>query len=101
MELKLNYLNIFKKLYSSEKTNFFFNKNKTLVFKTKSNINKIEILLVIEKFLKLKVKKIRTLWIKGKKKNKKNGVISYSKKWKKIYVILKENQNIKLNNLFQ
>lgn len=99
--MELKYLNIFKKPYSSEKANFFLNKNKTLVFKVKSNINKIDISLAVEKILKLKVKKVRTLWVKSKKKKKKNGIISYTKKWKKVYVILKENQNMELNNLLK
>ncbi len=101
MNLKLNYLNILKKPFFSEKSNFLLNNNKTLVFKVRGNVNKIEILLAVEKIFNLKVKKVRTLWIKSKRKIKKNGLISYSKKWKKAYIILKENKNMQLNNLLK
>ncbi len=101
MSLKLSYLNILKKPIFSEKSNFLLNNNKTLVFKVKGNVNKIEILSAVQKILNLKVKKVRTLWIKTKKKIKKNGIINYSKKWKKAYIILKENQNVQLDNLLK
>ncbi len=101
MNFKLNSFSFFKKPYFSEKSSFYLKKNKTLVFKINRNINKTEILLAVEKIFKLKVKKIRTLWVKGKRKNKKNGLVSYTKKWKKIYVILEKNQNLELNSLLK
>ncbi len=101
MNNKLNYFNFLKKPYFSEKTNFLLNKNRTLVFKVCKDINKIDISLAIKKIFNFKIYKIRTLWVKNKKKKKKNGVLSCTKRWKKVYVILKKNQDINLNNLFK
>ncbi len=101
MNCKLNYLNFFKKIYFSEKSNFFLNKNKTLVFKVNKDVNKIEISLAIKKLFNFKIKKIRTLWVKSKKKNRKNKTPSYTKRWKKVYVILKDHSNLELSNLFK
>ncbi len=101
MNNKLNYFNFFKKPYFSEKTNFLLNKNRTLVFKVCKDINKIDISLAIKKIFNFKISKIRTLWVKSKKKKRKNGISSFTKKWKKVYVILKKNQDVNLNNLFK
>ncbi len=101
MNIKLNNYNFLKKTYFSEKSRCILKKNKTLVFKVCDNINKIELSSVIEKLFKLKVKKIRTLWIKKKKKKNKNGFYGYTKAWKKVYVILKKNQDFEINNLLK
>ncbi len=101
MNFKLISFNIFKKPYFSEKSSFYLKKNRTLVFRINKNFNKIEILLAIEKIFKLKVKKIRTLWVKSKKKIKKNGLVNFTKKWKKVYVILEKDQNLEINNLLK
>ncbi len=101
MDIKLNNFIFLKKPYFSEKSNFLLKKNKTLVFRVVKNVNKIELLSTIEKLFKLKIKKIRTLWVKSKKKNKKNGFSGCTKKWKKVYVILKKNQDFQFNSLLK
>ncbi len=95
-----NCVNFIKRLYFSEKSSILYKKYNTLVFKVSRNINKLEIYNIINKFLNIKIKKIRTLLIKGKKKINKNN-IGYRKTWKKVYIILKKGQNLKLNNLLK
>ncbi len=98
MDNILNNLNFIKKPFFSKKSSFLLKKFNTLVFKVKVDINKILLFDIIKKIFGVKIKKIRTLIIKGKKKNK-NNIIGYTKKWKKVYVILKKGQNLKFNNI--
>ncbi len=94
-----NCFDCIKKICFSSKTSFFKKNNNTLVFKFNKNINKLDIFNCISKVFGVKIKKIRTLLVKRKKKiNKKK--IGYTKIWKKVYVILKKDQKIKLNDIF-
>ncbi len=97
---KKEYFNFFKKNYFSEKSSFLLKKNNTLVFKVNKNINKLEILFSIKKIFNLNVKKIRTLLVKKKKKNK-NSNTFYFRSWKKVFIIFKKNQNLDFNNLLK
>ncbi|BAC24691.1 rplW [Wigglesworthia glossinidia endosymbiont of Glossina brevipalpis] len=90
--------NIFKILtssYSSEKSSILSEKNNTFTFKVLKNSKKSEIKSSIEKFFNVKVKKVRTVMLKGKSKKHKN-IIGKRKNWKKAYVVLKKNQKINL-----
>ncbi len=100
MENKINYFNFLRSPYFTEKSKFLYKKNNVLVFKVYKNINKLDIYYSVKKIFNLKIKKIRTLIVKGKKKIKKN-VVTYSKSWKKVYIIFNKKQNLNLNNLFK
>ncbi len=91
------YLDIIKKPFFSKKSSFLYKNNNTLVFIVKSKVNKLTIYFSIKKIFGFKIKKIRTLLIKKKikSKNKKNNCV---KILKKVYVILRKNQNINIIN---
>ncbi|MGI4816486.1 MAG: 50S ribosomal protein L23 [Janthinobacterium lividum] len=77
----------------SEKTSNSMQQHNTVVVKVKKNVTKLEIKLAIEKIFQVRVYKINTLIIKGKKKRQKNKVCKRID-WKKAYVILQSGQNL-------
>ncbi|VFP79342.1 50S ribosomal protein L23 [Buchnera aphidicola] len=77
----------------SEKTSDNMKKNNTVVLKVLKNSTKFEIKSAIEKFFQVRVYKINTLIVKGKRKRKKSKLCK-SNDWKKAYVILQPGQNL-------
>ncbi|MFI4819118.1 MAG: 50S ribosomal protein L23 [Enterobacterales bacterium] len=91
-------LKIFIYPISSEKSSMYIKKNNTIVLKVIKNTTKKEIKYAIYKLFKIKVKKIRTLIIKGKTKFYKKR-ISRKSNWKKAYITLKKNLKIDFKDI--
>ncbi len=95
---KYNFLLFLDKPIFSSKVSYISKKNNIVVFKFKNFCNKIQIKKAIEKIFNIKVEKVRTLLVKGKKK-KRGKIIGKTKKWKKVYVFLKKKYKIEqINN---
>ncbi len=92
-----NYYDLFCKPYFSEKISCLSNSNKVFVFKLPLKVNKLEIMSILKKVFNVKVKKVRTLIVKGKKKKKKNN-IGFTSSWKKVYIWLKKGENLAFIN---
>ncbi|ABJ90793.1 50S ribosomal protein L23 [Buchnera aphidicola] len=86
-------LKIILSAHVSDKTSDNMKRNNTVVLKVLKNSKKYEIKLAIEKFFKVRVYKINTLIVKGKRKRQKNKICKFSN-WKKAYVILHTGQNL-------
>ncbi|QTM69031.1 50S ribosomal protein L23 [Buchnera aphidicola (Hormaphis cornu)] len=82
--------------YISEKSSINIEKYNTFVLKVLKDATKFEIKMAIYKIFEVKVKKINTLIVKGKKKRLNNGRYSYRSDWKKAYVTLYKGQNLDL-----
>ena len=77
----------------TEKSTIMKDVNKEICFEVDPRANKIEIQRAIEKLFKVKVVRVRTQNIRGKKKRV--GKIEGKKKdWKKAYVKLKEGEKM-------
>ncbi|XP_061343729.1 uncharacterized protein LOC133289742 [Gastrolobium bilobum] len=63
---------------------------KEIAFKTNPSASKVEIKRVLESFYGLEVQKVRTLNMKGKKKNHAAGTLYAKPNYKKAYVTLKK-----------
>ncbi|MFT8229829.1 MAG: 50S ribosomal protein L23 [Enterobacterales bacterium] len=87
-------LKIIQGSHISEKSSRFANKNNTVVLKVLKNAHKSEIKEAIYKIFKVKVIKLSTLIIKGKKKRF-GKRIGFRNDWKKAYVTI--NKMYKLN----
>jgi large subunit ribosomal protein L23 len=64
-----------------------------ILFRVKPDANKIEIQRAVEEFFKVKVLRVRTLRVLGKKRRV-GRVIGQRSAWKKAYVTLAEGQRI-------
>ena len=77
----------------SEKGTKLLEDNK-YVFKVSPTSGKVEIKKAVEELFKVKVYKVRTMWVKGKKKKWRGRVIGKTPNWKKAIVRLKEGETI-------
>lgn len=77
----------------SEKGTQLLKENKYL-FKVSSTSGKVEIKKAVEELFNVKVYKVRTMWVKGKRKRWRGRVISKTPNWKKAIVRLKEGETI-------
>jgi len=78
----------------SEKSTFLLKKENKYVFKVPLKVNKIEIRKAVEELFKVKVDEVRTMRIKGKKREWRGRVVGKSPNWKKAIVKLKEGSSI-------
>ncbi|OQM34102.1 50S ribosomal protein L23 [bacterium endosymbiont of Pedicinus badii] len=85
---------VIKNMHISEKSSVSFEKNRTIVVRVPKNTNKKIIKYCFEKIFKIKIKKINTLVVKGKKKKYKN-FFGRRKDYKKAYLIAEKGQNLK------
>ncbi|BFI91131.1 50S ribosomal protein L23 [Enterobacterales bacterium endosymbiont of Anomoneura mori] len=93
-------INIIYNMHLSDKTSYFIKNNKTIVLKVINNCNKSEIKKSIQKLFNVKVLSVKTLLTKKKKRRINKNNFSYTKIWKKAYVILKKNYNLNsINNV--
>ncbi|CUX95738.1 50S ribosomal protein L23 [Candidatus Mikella endobia] len=86
-------LKLLRTPHISEKVSTSIKKYNTIVFNVTKNSNKIEIKSAIQKIFKVKVHKIHTLIVKGKRKRHKQ-YMGYRSNWKKAYILLKQDQKI-------
>jgi len=77
----------------TEKGTDLLSQNK-YVFKVSPQANKIEIRNAVEEVFKVRVKKVRTLRVKGKAKKFRGKVVGKTSSWKKAIVKLKEGESI-------
>ncbi|MFI4846961.1 MAG: 50S ribosomal protein L23 [Candidatus Makana argininalis] len=82
----------------SEKSSLYIKKNNTIILKVIKNTTKKEIKYAIYKLFNVKVKKIRTLIIKGKTKFYKKK-IGYRSNWKKAYITVEKNFKLNFKNI--
>lgn len=87
-------MNIIKKLYTTEKSSSLLDANNVFTFICGCSVNKIELKKYIEKKYKVTVKKITSLVYKPKPK--KQRYKGFTKKYKKVYVTVKEGQKIEV-----
>ncbi len=94
----LNFNNILIKRYLTEKLSFISQNNNILAWKVNKHCNKFKIIKAIEIVYNVKINKIRTLIVKKvvKDKKRKKNII---KTWKKAYIYLKKEYNLKINNV--
>ncbi|VFP78321.1 50S ribosomal protein L23 [Buchnera aphidicola (Cinara cuneomaculata)] len=93
MTLTERLLKIILAPHISEKSSNNMQKNNTVVIKVLKNSTKCEIKSAIEKIFNIKVYKINTLIVKGKRKRQKNKIFKRSD-WKKAYIVLQSGQNL-------
>ncbi len=94
----INYNNVLKKFYFTEKLSFISKVNNVVILKVNKDCNKFQIISAFEKIFNIKILKIRTLNIKKiilNKKKKTNKIII----WKKAYIFLNKNDDLKLNDI--
>lgn len=90
-------LKIIHSTHISEKSKEIMKKFNILTLKVKMKSNKKEIKKAVQKIFLVKVKSVNTLSVKKKTKNAKKHKV---KKWKKVYILLKEGQKTNIiNNL--
>ncbi|NQS72103.1 MAG: 50S ribosomal protein L23 [Desulfobulbaceae bacterium] len=81
---------IIKKPRLTEKSNLLQETQNTVVFSVASTANKIQIKEAVEQLFKVKVAKVATTRVIGKKKRVGIRSVGKSKDWKKAYVTLAE-----------
>ncbi|AIN47250.1 50S ribosomal protein L23 [Candidatus Palibaumannia cicadellinicola] len=79
----------------SEKASLVMEKHNTVVLKVAKKTTKAEIKHAIYKLFEAKVKKIRTIVVKGKIKRH-GRRIGFRSNWKKAYITLKDKQDLDL-----
>ncbi|MFQ6066472.1 MAG: 50S ribosomal protein L23 [bacterium] len=77
----------------SEKGTELLKDNKYL-FKVSSNSSKVEIRKAVEELFKVRVDRVRIMWVKGKRKRWRGRVMGKTPSWKKAIVRLKEGETI-------
>jgi len=77
----------------SEKSTHLLKENK-YVFKVPLKATKIEIRKAVEEMFKVRVEKVRTIRVKGKKKRWRGRVVGKTPDWKKAIVKLREGDTI-------
>ncbi|TET93225.1 50S ribosomal protein L23 [Candidatus Aerophobetes bacterium] len=77
----------------SEKGTQLLKDNKYL-FKVSPTSGKVEIKKAVEELFKVKVDRVRTMWVKGKRKKWRGRAIVKTANWKKAIVRLKEGETI-------
>ncbi len=77
----------------SEKSTFLLKENK-YVFKVPLKVNKIEIRKAIEELFKVEVEEVRTMRVKGKKREWRGRPVGKTPDWKKAIVKLKKGNTI-------
>ena len=85
--------NILRNPHLTEKTSIQYDESKQAVFIVDKNANKNQIKEAVEKAFKVKVDKVRTINVHGKKKRL-GRYVGKRSDWKKALVTLKENQTI-------
>lgn len=80
----------------TEKFTMYLAPMRQYLFLVNTRSNKIEIKKAIEKIYKVKVDKVRTITVKGKKKRVRSQQ-GYTSEWKKAIVTLHEGQTIEVN----
>jgi len=73
----------------SEKSTFLIKENK-YAFKVSLNATKIEIKKAVEEMFKVRVSKVRTIHVRGKKRKWRGRVVGKTLHWKKAIVKLRE-----------
>lgn len=90
---------IIKRSRLTEKSNKLQEEKNTVVFTVASNANKIQIKEAVEKLFKVKVSKVTTAHINGKRKRVGLRSVGKTSDWKKAYVTLAEGKINFLENL--
>ncbi|XBC37608.1 MAG: 50S ribosomal protein L23 [Buchnera aphidicola (Meitanaphis elongallis)] len=90
---KNKFLKMFFSPYVSEKSSISSEKFNTIVVKVPICTTKVEIKQAVQTLFKVKVNRVNTLIIQGKKKRK-NGHIGCLSNWKKAYISLEKGQDI-------
>lgn len=90
---------IIKRSRLTEKSNKLQEEKNTVVFTVASNANKIQIKEAVEKLFKVKVSKVTTAHVNGKRKRVGLRSVGKTSDWKKAYVTLAEGKINFLENL--
>lgn len=90
---------VIKKSRLTEKGNKLQETQNTVVFTVAGTANKIQIKAAVEKLFKVKVAKVATAHVRGKKKRVGTRSIGKTSDWKKAYVTLAEGKINFLENL--
>ena len=77
----------------SEKTTLAAEQNRQIVFQVRTDANKNEIRLAVEKLFEVKVENVQVVNVRGKVKRH-GGTTGVRNNWKKAYVCLQEGQDI-------
>ena len=85
--------NVLRTPHLTEKTSIQYDESKQAVFIVDKHANKNQIKEAVEKAFKVKVDKVRTINVHGKKKRL-GRYVGKRSDWKKALVTLKENQTI-------
>jgi len=88
-----HYSEIIKSPLITEKGTLVNEQGNQVLFRVKPDANKVEIQRAVEEFFKVKVLRVRTLRVLGKKRRV-GRVIGQRPAWKKAYVTLAEGQRI-------
>ncbi len=90
---------IIKRSRLTEKSNKLQEKQNTVVFTVASDANKIQIKEAVEKLFKVKVSKVTTAHVNGKRKRIGLRSVGRTSDWKKAYVTIAEGKINFLENL--
>lgn len=90
---------IIKRSRLTEKSNNLQEKQNTVVFTVASDANKIQIKEAVEKLFKVKVSKVTTAHVNGKRKRIGLRSVGRTSDWKKAYVTIAEGKINFLENL--
>lgn len=89
--------NILQSPHITEKTSQVSGDYRQYAFEVLPDANKFEVQQAVEQLLKVKVRSVRTCWVKGKKRYGKTPGKTQS--WKKAYVVLERDQEIRLEEV--